>query len=75
MGTGGRIALPCCDSYLRPRSVFSADGQRHIKERVTGKADEPEKLGKRVAGLIVKQGAMEMAKGWRTAVQDWNAKL
>jgi polyhydroxyalkanoate synthesis regulator phasin len=55
--------------------VFSADGARNIKVKKVGKASEPEKLGKRVADMLVKQGAMEMAEGWRRAVEEWNRKL
>lgn len=64
---GGRITL-----YA---SVFSADGSRNIKAKKVGKASDPEKLGDRVADMLVKQGAMEMAEGWRRAVEEWNGKL
>jgi porphobilinogen deaminase len=56
-------------------SVFSADGKRHIKVSKKSSPNQANKLGNRVADLLVKQGAMEMAMGWRTAVEEWNAKL
>ena len=56
-------------------SVFSADGTKHIKASKEGKAEEPEKLGNAVADVLIKQGALEMAEGWRTAVQEWNSRL
>jgi hydroxymethylbilane synthase len=56
-------------------SVFSADGERGIKVKKVGKAAEPEKLGNKVADMLVKQGAMELAEGWRKAVEEWNSRL
>jgi hydroxymethylbilane synthase len=56
-------------------SVFSSDGEQNIKVRKEGKLREPEKLGGKVADELVKQGAMELAEGWRTAVQEWNDRL
>ncbi|AIC17052.1 hydroxymethylbilane synthase [Nitrososphaera viennensis] len=63
---GGKITL-----YA---SVFSVDGSRNIKVRKTGSAKNAEKLGRSVADLLVKQGAQEMAEGWRRAVEEWNKK-
>jgi hypothetical protein len=28
-----------------------------------------------VANMLVKQGAMDLAEGWRKAVDEWNKKL
>jgi porphobilinogen deaminase len=56
-------------------SVFSADGTKHIKASKAGKAEEPGKLGNAVADMLIKQGALKMAEGWRTAVQEWNSRL
>jgi hypothetical protein len=28
-----------------------------------------------VADMLVKQGAMELAEGWRKAVEEWNSRL
>jgi hydroxymethylbilane synthase len=56
-------------------SVFSADGERGIKVKKVGKAAEPEKLGNKVADMLVKQGAMKLAEGWRKAVEEWNSRL
>lgn len=56
-------------------SVFSADGSKNIKVREAGNANEPEKLGNKVADLLVKKGAIEMAEGWRKAVEEWNSRL
>lgn len=67
LSRGGRMTLHA--------SVFSADGSRHIRTSKVGRQDQPEKLGRSVAGVLVKEGAMEMARGWRTAVQEWNARI
>jgi len=56
-------------------SVFSADGSKNIKVKQVGTASEPEKLGNKVAGRLVKQGATEIAEGWRRAVEEWNNRL
>ncbi|AFU59534.1 porphobilinogen deaminase [Candidatus Nitrososphaera gargensis Ga9.2] len=71
----GAVAVTNGDKITLYASVFSADGSRNIKVKKVGKASEPEKLGDKVAGMLVKQGAMEMAEGWRRAVDEWNRKL
>jgi hydroxymethylbilane synthase len=71
----GAVALTKGDRITLYASVFSADGARNIKVKKVGKAGEPEKLGSKVADMLVKQGAMKMAEGWRRAVEEWNKKL
>lgn len=71
----GAVAVTNGDRITLYASVFSADGSRNIKVKKAGKASEPEKLGSKVADMLVKQGAMEMAEGWRRAVEEWNKKL
>ena len=71
----GAVALTNGDRITLYASVFSADGSRNIKAKNVGKASDPEKLGNQVADMLVKQGAMEMAEGWRRAVEEWNGKL
>ncbi len=71
----GAVALTNGNKITLYASVFSADGARNIKVKKVGKAIEPEKLGEKVADMLVKQGAMEMAEGWRRAVEEWNKKL
>jgi hydroxymethylbilane synthase len=71
----GAVAMTNDDKITLYASVFSADGARNIKVKKVGKANEPEKLGNKVANELVKQGAMEMAEGWRKAVEEWNNKL
>jgi len=71
----GAVAVTNGDRITLYATVFSADGARNIKVKKVGKAGEPEKLGNKVADMLVKQGAMEMAEGWRRAVEEWNKKL
>jgi hydroxymethylbilane synthase len=71
----GAVAVTSGDRLTLYASVFSADGTRNIKVKKVGKASEPEKLGSKVADMLVKQGAMDMAEGWRRAVEEWNKRL
>ena len=71
----GAVAVTNDTKITLYASVFSADGSRNIKVKKVGKASEPEKLGDRAADMLAKQGAMEMAEGWRRAVEEWNGKL
>jgi hydroxymethylbilane synthase len=71
----GAVAISQDSEITLHASVFSADGKRHIKVSRKGSSNQAGRLGSRVADLLVKQGAMEMAQGWRSAVQEWNAKL
>lgn len=71
----GAVAIAKDDSLVLHASVFSADGKRHIRSSKAGRLREPDKLGSRVAEELISQGAMELAEGWRAAVQEWNSKL
>src|ERR671925_1874466 len=57
----GAVAVTNGDRITLYASVFSADGSRNIKVKNVGKASGPEKLGDKVADMLVKQGAMDMA--------------
>lgn len=70
----GAVAVTNADKITLYASVFSADGSRNIKLKKAGKASEPEKLGIRVADALIKEGAAELAEGWRNAVEEWNKK-
>jgi hydroxymethylbilane synthase len=71
----GAVAVTNSDRITLYASVFSADGSQNIKVKKVDRVSQPEKLGSKVADILVKQGAMEMAEGWRRAVQEWNQKL
>ena len=55
-------------------SIFSADGSKCIKLRKRGNTKDAKKLGVSMGKLLIKGGALDLAKGWRDAVQQWNRK-
>ena len=71
----GAVAITKDDKISLYASVFSADGKQSIHVKKVGRASNPEELGSTVANMLVKQGAMDLAKGWRRAVDEWNKKL
>lgn len=70
----GAVAIIKDNKLTLYASVFSADGSKNIKVKKTGSVDNPEKLGRAVADILLRQGAGELAKGWREAVAEWNKK-
>jgi hydroxymethylbilane synthase len=71
----GAVAITNEDKITLYASVFSADGKQSIHIKKSGRATKPEQLGSSVANTLVKQGAMDLAEGWRRAVDEWNKKL
>jgi hydroxymethylbilane synthase len=73
----GTYAITSYDSYKLTlyANVFSADGTKSIKVKETGNSREPNRLGIKVANLLIQGGTMKLAEGWRAAVQEWNKKL
>ena len=71
----GAVAITNDDKITLYASVFSADGKQSIHIKKIGRASNPEELGATVANMLVKQGAMDLAEGWRKAVDEWNKKL
>jgi hydroxymethylbilane synthase len=71
----GAVAIINEDKITLYASVFSADGKQSIHIKKSGTATKPEQLGSSVANMLVKQGAMDLAEGWRRAVDEWNKKL
>jgi hydroxymethylbilane synthase len=53
-------------------SVFSADGTRNIKLRKRGNIKNARRLGLKMGRLLINGGALDLARGWREAVQKWN---
>jgi hydroxymethylbilane synthase len=70
----GAVAVTRGDKLTLYASVFSADGSKNIKVAKTGSVAGAEKLGSRVADVLLKQGAGKLAEGWREAVEEWNKK-
>jgi hydroxymethylbilane synthase len=71
----GAVAITNDDKITLYASVFSADGKQSIHIKKVGRASKPEELGSSVANMLIKQGAMSLAEGWRRAVDEWNKKL
>jgi hydroxymethylbilane synthase len=71
----GAVAITDGDHITLYASVFSADGKQSIHLKKVGRASKPEELGHLVAKKLVEQGAMDLAEGWRRAVDEWNKKL
>ena len=59
-------------SIILHASIFSADGTKHIKLRKMGSIKYAKQLGVIMGKSLIKDGAIDMAKGWREAVQKWN---
>jgi hydroxymethylbilane synthase len=70
----GAVAVAKGDEITVYASVFSADGSKNISVKKTGSAAKPEKIGSKVADILLEQGAAELAAGWRNAVEEWNKK-
>jgi hydroxymethylbilane synthase len=71
----GAVAVSRNDRMTLHSSVFSADGTKSIKISKSGNSMQAEKLGLKVADLLLKQGAGALAEGWRDAVEEWNKKI
>lgn len=70
----GAVAVTRGNRLTLYASVFSADGSKNIRIKKADSTDNPEKLGSKVADILLKQGAAELAEGWRDAVEEWNKK-
>src|SRR5919202_4360203 len=55
-------------------AVYSADGTESIEIKETGSKRASNRLGIKVANLLLNAGAMKLAEGWRDAVEAWNSK-
>ena len=71
----GAVAITNHDKITLYASVFSADGTKNIRVKKVARTNEAERLGSKVADMLVEQGAMDLAEGWRKAVEEWNKKL
>jgi hydroxymethylbilane synthase len=73
----GAIAVsnPKQSTFTLYASIFSPDGRRNIKLKKSGNVRDAAQVGIELADLLLKEGAKELAAGWRNAVEDWNKKL
>jgi hydroxymethylbilane synthase len=73
----GAIAVsnPKQKTFTLYASIFSPDGRKNIKLNNSGDVRNATQVGIELANLLLKEGAKELAAGWRNAVEDWNKKL
>jgi hydroxymethylbilane synthase len=73
----GAIAVsnPKQKTFTLYASIFSPDGRKNIKLNNSGDVRNASQVGIELANLLLKEGAKELAAGWRNAVEDWNKKL
>ena len=64
--------LPVSSCISLNASIFSADGTKCIKLTKRGDSSNAIELGLSMGELLIEGGALELAKGWREAVQKWN---
>ena len=64
--------IPVSSCISLNASIFSADGTKCIKLTKRGDSSNALELGRSMGELLIKGGALELAKGWREAVEKWN---
>jgi hydroxymethylbilane synthase len=64
--------IPVSSCVSLNASIFSADGTKCIKLTKRGDSKNAIEIGLSMGELLIKGGALELAKGWREAVQKWN---
>ena len=53
-------------------NIFSADGTKSIKLKKMGNIKNAKQLGVSMGHSLIKRGALDLARGWREAVTEWN---
>ena len=69
------VSKPSQSTFTLYASIFSPDGRKNIKLKNSGNVRHAAYVGIELADLLLKEGAKELAAGWRNAVEDWNKKL
>jgi len=69
------VSKPSQSTFTLYASIFSSNGRKNIKLKKSGNVRHPAQVGIELADLLLKEGAKELAAGWRNAVEDWNKKL
>jgi hydroxymethylbilane synthase len=69
------VSTPKQSTFTLYASIFSHDGRKNIKLNNSGNVGDAAQVGIELADLLLKEGAKELAAGWRNAVEDWNKKL
>jgi hydroxymethylbilane synthase len=66
------VGTPRQDTLTLYASIFSPDGVKNIKAKKISKMKHPKAVGAEMADMLLKNGATELAAGWRAAVKRWN---
>jgi len=69
------VSKPSQSTFTLYASIFSPDGRKNIKLKNSGNVRHAAYVGIELADLLLKEGAKDLAVGWRNAVEDWNKKL
>ena len=69
------VSKPSQSTFTLYASIFSPDGRKNIKLKNSGNVRHAAYVGIELADLLLKEGAKDLAAGWRNAVEDWNKKL
>jgi hydroxymethylbilane synthase len=54
--------------------VYSVDGSKSINVEKTGDPSQAKEIGKKLAEELADKGIAELAKDWRSKVEEWNKK-
>jgi hydroxymethylbilane synthase len=73
----GAIAarIPGKDTFTLYASIFSPDGTKNIKAKKIFKMKNAGVVGNEMAEMLLRNGATELAAGWRAAVKRWNRQI
>jgi hydroxymethylbilane synthase len=59
----------CITLYV---NIFSADGTKSIKLKKMGSIKNAKQIGVSMGQSLIERGALDLARGWREAVEEWN---
>lgn len=62
------------DRLILYAKLFSSDGTKSIELKLDGDISKPKQIGKKMANLLIKHGALELSNGWEDALSEWNGK-
>ncbi len=69
------VSTPGKETFTLYASIFSPDGAKNIKAKKISKITNPDVAGGEMAELLLRNGAAELAAGWRAAVKKWNKQI
>jgi hydroxymethylbilane synthase len=66
------VGIPRHDTLTLYASIFSPDGTKNIRAKKISKMMHPDVVGAEMADMLLRNGATDLAAGWRAAVKRWN---